>query len=105
MTEETNEGVDYLRALKQSAKRNAATGVAPAREVVNAQGPSGAGPDARERYRGSEKRRSMLYKCEGSAEPREDRCDVWSWASFNDVCLHGRYVKAQATYPAGPFCT
>ena len=101
MAEETNPGVDYLKALKQSARLDTATAAAPAREAVNALGLSEAGPDSRNRYQGTEKRRSMRYKCEGSAELREDGRDIRTWASFNDVSLHGCYVKAQATYPVG----
>jgi hypothetical protein len=32
---------------------------------------------------------------------RADGCDVHTWAAFTDVSLHGCYVEAQATYPAG----
>lgn len=91
MDQETNNGVDYLRALKQSARADAATGVAPARDPsLNA-----------EQFQGPEKRRSMRYKCEGSAELREDGRDLRTWATFTDVSLHGCYVEAQATYPVG----
>jgi len=54
-----------------------------------------------ESFQGAEKRRSPRYKCEGSAEVREEGCDVRTWASFSDIGLHGCYVEAQATYPAG----
>jgi hypothetical protein len=101
MAEETNQGVDYLKALKQSARLDTAAAAAPAREAPNAQGLSGGSPDSGERYQGAEKRRSMRYKCEGSAELREDGRDIRTWASFNDVSLHGCYVEAQATYPVG----
>ena len=52
---------------------------------------------------GSKARRSgeaPRYKCEGSAELREEGCDVRTWATFSDISLHGCYVEAQATYPA-----
>jgi hypothetical protein len=101
MAQESNDGVDYLKALKQSSLLDTATGAAPAREAQNAQEPSEASPDSRDRYQGAEKRRSMRYKCEGSAELREVGRDVRTWASFNDVSLHGCYVEAQATYPVG----
>lgn len=52
-------------------------------------------------FKGAEKRRSPRYKWEGSAEVREDGCDVRTWATFTDVSVHGCYVEAQATYPAG----
>lgn len=31
----------------------------------------------------------------------EEGCDVGTWATFTDISLHGCYVEAQATYPAG----
>ena len=101
MAEETNEGVAYLRALKQSVVPTAATAAASARETDPEQRPdsSGASADSGERFQGTEKRRSPRYKCEGSAELREDNCDVRTWATFRDVSLHGCYVEAQATYP------
>ncbi len=102
MAQEANEGVDYLRALKQSARLDAAAGAASAREAaVKEHGPSGAGTDSHERFQGAEKRRSPRYKCEGSADLREDGRDVRTWATFSDVSLHGCYVEAQATYPVG----
>ena len=95
MDQETNEGVSYLRALKQSAGGDAGTGVAPARDAsFNAEHPQG-----------PEKRLSIRYKCEGSAELREVERDVErdvrTWATFSDVSFHGCYVQAQATYPVG----
>ena len=101
MAQETNDGVDYLKTLKQSSFLDTATGAPPAREAQNAQQPGEAGPDSRDRYQGTEKRRSLRYKCEGSAELREDGRDVRTWATFSDVSLHGCYVEAQATYPVG----
>lgn len=83
---EENEGAAYLRALKQSD--------APASDL-------NAAPHTGERFQGAEKRRSFRYKCEGSAEIREEGCDVRTWASFTDISLHGCYVEAQATYPVG----
>ena len=32
---------------------------------------------------------------------REEGCDVRTWVTFTDIGLHGCYVEAQATYPAG----
>lgn len=52
-------------------------------------------------FPGAEKRRSPRYQCEGSVEMREKGCDVRTWATFTDISLHGCYVEAQATYPAG----
>lgn len=106
MAEETNEGVAYLKALKQSIGPVAASAAAPAREPY--EGCAEERPDSSdaaalsgEQFQGPEKRRSPRYKCEGSAELREDNCDVRTWATFKDVSLHGCYVEAQATYPVG----
>jgi hypothetical protein len=79
--------------LKQSSPQSAAA-AAPARYSP------AAGGEAGDQFKGAEKRRSPRYKCEGSAELREEGCDVRTWATFSDISLHGCYVEAQATYPA-----
>jgi hypothetical protein len=98
MVQELNDGVAYLRALKHATGPQSAA--APAREAAQ---PLEAASTAQESdsFGGAEKRRSPRYKCEGSAEVREDGCDVRTWATFTDVSLNGCYVEAQATYPAG----
>jgi len=103
MAEGTDEGVSYLRALKQSLGLQTGTAAAPAPETSpeTHPGPEGTAANAGDRFHGSEKRRSTRYKCEGSAGMREEGCDVHTWASFTDVSLHGCYVEAQATYPVG----
>jgi hypothetical protein len=103
MAQEIDEGVAYLRALKRSGSSIAATAAATAREITapGHSAPDGAAADSTERFQGSEKRRSPRYQCEGSAEMREEGCDVRTWATFTDVSLHGCYVEAQATYPVG----
>jgi hypothetical protein len=98
-----NEGTAYLMALKQSSRESTGAAAAPAREAVSASSSdaNAASSSPGESFQGAEKRRSPRYKCEGSAEVREDGCDVRTWATFTDVSLHGGYVEAQATYPAG----
>jgi hypothetical protein len=101
MAQEIDNGVAYLRALKQAVEPPAAAPAA-ARSYPNSEtqsAPASAVMD--ERFKGAEKRRSPRYKCDGSAEIREEGCDVRTWASFSDISLHGCYVEAQATYPAG----
>jgi len=100
MAQELNDGVAYLKALKQTTGPHCVAAPAPAREPDK---PVGTLPTAQESesFGGAEKRRSPRYKCAGSAEVREDGCDVRTWATFTDVSLHGCYVEAQATYPAG----
>jgi hypothetical protein len=103
MADETNESVAYLKALKQSdvPVTASAGAAAPAREPRLQPDLKDLTLDMNERFQGMEKRRSPRQKCEGSAELRENDCDVRTWASFQDVSLHGCYVEAQATYPVG----
>lgn len=103
MAQEINDGVNYLRALKQTGNPLAATQAAPAQET-GAEEHSGSGAtvaDPGERFQGAEKRRSRRYQCEGSVEMCEDGCEVRTWATFSDIGLHGCYVEAHATYPIG----
>ena len=99
MPEEINEGIAYLRALKQSAGHAGGAAAAPARESELASQGAPIQPD--DHFKGAEKRRGVRYKCEGSAQLREEGVDIHTWVSFTDVSLHGCYVEAQATYPAG----
>lgn len=103
MAEEIDEGVAYLRALKHSVTPLAtAAAAAPARETgAEEPGTNSTVADSGDRFKGSDKRRSPRYKCEGSAELSEEGREVRTWASFSDISLHGCYVEAQATYPAG----
>ena len=103
MAEGIDEGVSYLRALKQSSSLQEGTAAAPARESAaeNLPGSEGRYANATERFPGKEKRRSTRYKCEGSAGMREEGCDVHTWASFTDISLHGCYVEATTAYRVG----
>jgi len=100
MAEEMNDGTAYLRALKQATAAPSGAAAAPAREpdrlIDNLSTTQGS-----ESFQGAEKRRSPRYKCEGSAQLREEGCDVRTWSTFTDISLNGCYVEAQATYPAG----
>ena len=83
MAQDTDDGVAYLRALKQSVKPFAA---APAKSATDPHAETrSVSPidvaDSGERFKGSEKRRSPRYKCDGSAEIREEGCDVRTWAT------------------------
>ncbi|MGC2446829.1 MAG: PilZ domain-containing protein [Candidatus Sulfotelmatobacter sp.] len=100
MPEDIDEGVAYLRALKQSAVQTSGAATAPAPEARASHQVTTAA-NAADQFSGAEKRRSPRYRCEGSAEVREEGCDVRTWATFTDVSLHGCYVEAQATYPTG----
>jgi len=106
MDTEYNDGFSYLEALKQSARPEtaiAAPTLAPSGSPVPER-PSDTVPPAdglQLLLDADEKRRSPRYKCEGSAEMREDGRDVGTWAAFTDISLHGCYVEAMATYPVG----
>jgi hypothetical protein len=106
MAQDTDEGIAYLRALKRPENSHAATAAAPALETRTDTRPSvgaaaGEAGNPKERFQGSEKRRSPRYHCEGSVQIQEDGRDVHTWATFTDISLHGCYVEAQATYPVG----
>lgn len=105
MTEEQKDADSYLTAAKRSATSPAASAAAPARDprlvehsdsivAENSDGTQG-------QFSAGEKRRSPRYKCQGSADMREQDFDVRTWATFTDISLHGCYVEAQATYPVG----
>jgi hypothetical protein len=99
MAQESDNGIAYLTALRQAAS-NATTQPPQHSEAADPDAMPGAN-NAGERFEGAEKRRAPRYKCEGSAEIREDGKDVRTWATFSDISIHGCYVEAQATYPAG----
>jgi len=101
MAEETNEGVAYLRALRQAADSQAASAAAPAREQAQVWPASSGNSCPQESSKHAERRSSPRYPCEGSAELCEDGCDVRTFASFTDISLGGCYIEAQATYPVG----
>ena len=98
MPQESNETVSYLLSLKQPTPSPVVTDSGSKTDsLISAEGTATLG----ERFQGAEKRRSPRYKCEGSAEIREEGRDVRTWATFTDVSLHGCYLEAQATYPPG----
>ena len=100
MTEDINDGSAYLKALKQATTSQSGAAAVPAREPEQ-RSENTSTVESRENFQGAEKRRSPRYKCEGSAEVQEEGCDVRTWSTFTDIGLHGCYVEAQATYPAG----
>ena len=102
MAQETNEGASYLMALRQSVRPPAESACEPALPPEPEPAPQEANAAAvDDQYQGLNKRRAPRYKCEGSAELRKEDSDVRTWATFTDISLHGCYVEAQATYPAG----
>jgi len=104
MAHESTNGVSYLASLKQgaaSASGDTASVSAsrPAEPAAQSNAVEGSATD--KAYGGIEKRRSPRYKCEGSAELREEGHDIRTWATFTDISMHGCYVEANATYPVG----
>ena len=78
------ERTDYLRRLKESG------GTAPGelKELETATGTK-------------ERRRSIRYRCDGSAELRPEASDVRTWGTLSDISMHGCYIEMTATYPVG----
>ena len=99
MAQESNDGAAYLLALKQFSLGDAPSDATSTPE--SSQQTADPTTSQADQYQGVNKRRAPRYKCEGSAELRGEGCDVRTWATFSDVSLHGCYVEAQATYPAG----
>lgn len=101
MAQEMNDGIDYLRALKQfSNPQPSNPGALDSVPVAHPPSTALTTP-AGDRFQGAEKRRSPRYQCEGSAQIRKDGHEIHTWATFTDISLHGCYVEAQATYPVG----
>lgn len=48
-----------------------------------------------------ERRRSIRYKCQGSAEFRHEGSDVRIWGTLMDISQHGCYVELMATSAVG----
>jgi len=103
MSDEIDAGAAYLAALKRSTVSQA-SGAAPARAPASSSppetshaanvAPGRTGPVA-------EKRKSPRYRCQGSAQLREIKSGVATWATFSDISMHGCYVEAAAGYAAG----
>lgn len=100
MAQEMNESVAYLMALRQTAGHQGEAEAPKGPENHLGDNASLPTSEAGERFQGADKRRAPRYKCEGSAQVREEGCDVHTWVTFIDVSIHGCYVEAQATYPA-----
>jgi len=100
MAQETDEGLAYLQALKQSAPATASP--VPARELnsPSARAPT-LNPARAFTFDGTEKRRSPRYRCEGSLEMCPEGSESRTYATCTDVSMHGCYVDATTTYPVG----
>jgi hypothetical protein len=100
MSDENSAGASYLAALKRSSPQ--AAGAAAARAPIASETRAGsAAPPQEEGGNSSERRRSPRYRCQGSAQLRDVRSGVATWATFTDISLHGCYVEAMATFRVG----
>lgn len=77
-------GASYLRSLKQTNAPKPA-------DADESSAPTAA----------TERRRSVRYRCDGSAEFRTAGSDVRTWGTLSDVSMHGCYVEMTATAPVG----
>ncbi len=89
--------LEYLRALRRSNESLATAEPIPSLSAVTMLGAgsnTGSSPS-------TEKRRHPRYKCEGSAELRQEGLDLRTWATFTDISMHGCYVEVTAAHPVG----
>ncbi len=100
MAQETDEGLAYLQALKQSTPAPASP--VPAHDLSSspARAPALTSASALT-FGGADKRRSPRYKVEGSLEMCREGSESRTYATCTDVSMHGCYVEASTTYPVG----
>jgi len=101
MSDDNNNAVSYLQALRQSAVPTAPPDHQPVQGSSWEAGNPANGPKGEAAHQGIEHRRSPRYKCEGSAELRQEGLDLRTWATFTDISVHGCYVEVTAAYPVG----
>jgi hypothetical protein len=82
------DGAEYLRHLKQD-QPGPQPQVTPVTQFLKQ--PGGV----------IERRATPRFKCQGSAQVREENSDVRTWGSITDVSLHGCYLEMTATFPVG----
>ena len=86
-----------------ATSREAESAVAAYLRSVKAPGPdtSPTATPQRSTQEGKERRRSIRYKCEGSAQFRVEGSEVRTWGALQDISLHGCYIEATAVSPVG----
>src|SRR5271156_2277041 len=99
MSDENSAGASYLAALKRSSPQTAGAAAARA-PISSAETRSGSAVPPQE-ANSSERRRSPRYRCQGSAQLRDVRSGVATWATFTVISLHGCYVEAMSTFRVG----
>jgi hypothetical protein len=82
--ETSTSSVEYLRSLKNSNRGRSADPAFPDEPAMSA---------------GSERRRDVRYRCEGSAELQSENSSVRTWATITDLSRGGCYLEMQATFP------
>ena len=88
MTSEVD-GADYLRRVKQDQ-----VGPQPPVTQVTTQFLKPAGGWV-------ERRITPRFKCQGSAQVRQENSEVHTWGSITDISLHGCSLEMTATFPVG----
>jgi len=94
-----NVGADYLRNLKQGQSKETPAQTSPMGALANPEAGTASGSSSS--WSGRERRRSIRYKCHGSAEFRFKNTGVRTWGSLTDISLHGCYVEMMQTSPSG----
>ena len=85
----SEDGAGYLRNLKNSGSQESSNPPATGAPHLNVEcSPTG-----------KERRRSLRYRCSGSAEFRADDSDIRMWGTLTDISLHGCYVEMSTTFP------
>lgn len=106
MSDENDNGANYLAALRQSRAPHAA-GAAPARAPDvqrSSEGHRGEGHPSEAQVANAarpEHRKSPRYKCTGSARLQERGSASSTWATLMDISMHGCYVESAAPYAVG----
>ncbi len=88
---DTDNGVSYLRRLKEQIEAEHPSGA-----------PASAGPTPAMQPNlpsGKDRRRSPRFRCAGSAEVTTEGSQVRLWGTLTDISLRGFYVEMSTTFP------
>ena len=102
MSDEIDDGANYLAALRRSG--SSSTAPTPAREVAAASGEAQSAiayPSPPAIGAIQERRNSARYKCKGSARIQEIGGVTSTWVTFADISMHGCYVESAAPCRVG----
>jgi PilZ domain len=102
MPDENEVAVGCVPALRQSVVPTIApSGVQPLKGSSWEGDSAATGSEERGDAQDTEHRRSPRYKCEGSAELRQEGLDLRTRATITDISMHGCYVEVTAAFPVG----